>query len=303
MQTNREPPLSRRRSVPPPPTASGAHRTNCLSLCRFGINPFLNSPKRCRPRPPTDHSPFPGPTNEPRIRPATFSESHKESTRRSSSSPVFHPLHSRVGACGARGRRRGSLSFGFEALSISLRSILGGDDNLLQSRPPTAPLGPSPTPPYPSKNPPPTPKRTRIHYLPPASLPRLTRKLPRHAAPGGLTRVQGLALILTACSVNAPRHRQKGSSLGTAPSSVIAPGMQTMYRTPRTTRSFLCDGSSRDSGRTRGGDRLSGLRGGVLASNLFQIPWLLHTKVMQQGFKHLPSPSGIFSSIHEHSVA
>lgn len=210
MQTNREPPLSRRRSVPPPPTASGAHRTNCLSLCRFGINPFLNSPKRCRPRPPTDHSPFPGPTNEPRIRPATFSESHKESTRRSSSSPVFHPLHSRVGACGARGRRRGSLSFGFEALSISLRSILGGDDNLLQSRPPTDPLGPSPTlPPYPSKNPPPTPKRTRIHYLPPASLPRLTRKLPRHAAPGGLTRVQGLALILTACSVNAPRHRQK----------------------------------------------------------------------------------------------
>ena len=55
----------------------------------------------------------------------------------------------------------------------------------------------------------------------------------------------------------------KGSSLGTAPSSMIAPGMQTMYRTPRTTRSFLCDGSSRDGGRTRGGDRLSGLRGGV----------------------------------------
>ena len=111
-------------------------------------------------------------------------------------------IHGLEGACGARGRRRGSLSFGFEALSISLRSILGGDDNLLQSRPPTAPLGPSPTPPYPSKNPPPTPKRTRIHYLPPASLPRLTRKLPLHAATGGLTRVQGLALILTACSVN-----------------------------------------------------------------------------------------------------
>ena len=38
------------------PTASGAHRTNCLSLCRFGINPFLNSPKRCRPR---DRRPLP----------------------------------------------------------------------------------------------------------------------------------------------------------------------------------------------------------------------------------------------------
>ena len=31
----------------PPAVPTG--RTNCLSLCRFGINPFLNSPKRCRP--------------------------------------------------------------------------------------------------------------------------------------------------------------------------------------------------------------------------------------------------------------
>ena len=134
-----------------------------------------------------DHSPFPGLTNEPRIRLAAFSESHQELTRRSSPISIRHSL---PGACGARGRRRArgeSLSFGFEALSISFQSISGGgDDNLLQSPDARADgrssrsFGNSAA--ISVEDPPPTPKRTRIHYLPPASLPRLTRKLPRHAA-------------------------------------------------------------------------------------------------------------------------